>query len=158
MKVIGQQGVADMFGVSRETIDNWQQQGLPVSVRGGPGVPSEYDSAPCVRWLIERELRKVRSESPNDRLARVRADAIEMDNAERRGTLIPADLLEPKLKAAMIAAREMLLNEPPRLARDAQGKTVQELEDMLSAAFEGFLTALSRWSDPEDDDLLEDGE
>ena len=147
MRVVGQSGVADMFGVSRETIDNWQQAGLPVAVRGGPGVPSEYDSQACIAWLVERELRKVRQESPNDRLARVKADAIEMDNAVKRQTLIPAEQLEPKLKAAMVAAREAWRHEPPRLAREANGKDAQALEDMLAEAFDAFLVRLSRWQE-----------
>lgn len=150
MRVVGQSGVADMFGVSRETIDNWQHDGLPVAVRGGPGVPSEYESQSCIAWLVERELRKVRQESPNDRLARVKADAIEMDNSVKRQTLIPADQLEPKLKAAMVAAREAWRNEPSRLAREAKWKDTQALEDMLARAFDEFLVRLSRWqeSDP----------
>lgn len=155
---MGQERIAAVFGVAPKTIVEWQEQGFPIAVRGAPGVPSEYDTPPCIRWLVDRELRKVQAESPNDRLARVKADAIEMDNAERRGKLIPAELLEPKLKAAMIAAREMWLNEPQRLARDVQGKTAQEVEDMLAGAFEAFLVVLSRWPDAEIGDDAEDGE
>lgn len=147
MKIIGQQCIAELFGVSRETIDNWQRQGLPVAVRGGPGVPSEYDSEACIRWLICRERAKVQIESPNDRLARVRADAIEMDNAHRRRNLIPAEHLEPKMQAAMVAAREGWRDDPPRLAREVQGKTPAEVEELLSAAFDAFLLRLSRWPD-----------
>lgn len=133
-----------MFGVAPKTIVEWQEQGLPIAQRGGPGVASEYESADCIRWYVEREVRKVQDESPNDRLARVKADSIEMDNAERRGKLIPADLLEPKLQAAFVDAREKWLNVVPRLARelpaDAAGR-----EALLQREFEAFLARLADW-------------
>lgn len=149
-RIVGQERIAEVFGVAPKTIVEWQEQGFPVALRGGPGVPSEYDSAECIRWQVAREVHKVQGETPTDRLSRVRADAIEMDNAVRRGLLIPADQLEPKLKAAIIAAREAWLNEPMRLAREVQDKTVQEAEDLLAGAFAEFLVRLSQWSAAED--------
>ena len=147
MQVSGQQGIADMFGVSRETIDNRQQDGMPVEVRGGPGVPSQYDSVTCINWLLNREVKKVQGEKPQDRLARVQADKIELELAEKRGLLLPADQIEPKLRAAMVAAREMWRNEPARLARDVPGKPIKEIEELLAASYEAFLVKLSRWQD-----------
>lgn len=149
MRVSSQQGIADMFGVSRETIDNWQQQGMPVAKRGGPGVPSEYESAACIDWLVTREVGKVQAEKPADRLARLKADEIELNLAERRGLLIPAEQLEPKLRAAFVAAREHWLNEPARLSRAIQGKREDEAEELLRQAFEEFLARLARWRDAE---------
>jgi len=112
---------------------------------GSPGRPSEYDTEACINWLIEREVRKVQTERPQDRLARVQADKIEMENAERRQVLIPADQLEPKLRAAMVAARELWRNEPARLAREVPGKPIKEIEELLAVAFDDFLVELSRW-------------
>lgn len=142
--------IAGLFGVAPKTIVEWQELGFPVALRGGPGVPSEYESADCIRWKISHELHKVQGETPTDRLSRVRADAIEMDNLVRRGLLIPADQLEPKLKAAIVAAREAWLNEPMRLARDAQGKGAHEIEDLLDSAFNQFLVRLSQWTDADE--------
>jgi len=79
-----------------------------------------------------------------------------MENAERRGLLIPADQLEPKLRAAMIAAREAWRNEPARLAHEAQGKSPPDLESLLAAAFDAFLLRLSRWPDAGAGDLDDD--
>lgn len=155
MRVKGQQGIAELFGVSRETIDNWQQQGMPVAKRGGPGVPSEYDSVECINWLVAREVTKVQGESPNDRLARARAEEIEMRNAERRGLLIPADQLEPKLKAAMAGAREAWLHDSRKIARDLQEVQEADIEMLLEEAFAAFLQRLSRWPDV---DVIDDEE
>lgn len=141
-----------MFGVAPKTIVEWQEAGFPVALRGGPGVPSEYESEACIGWLVNREVGKVQTERPQDRLARVQADKIEMENAEKRGQLIPASLLEPKLRSAMVAAREGLRNERAQLAREIQGKNIEEAEDLLAAAHDKFLTALSRWPDMGDDE------
>lgn len=154
MRVKGQETIASVFGVAPKTIVDWQEQGFPVAVRGKPGVPSEYDTGACIAWLVEREVKKVQSERPQDRLARVQADKIEMENAERRGQLIQADQLEPKLKAAYVSAREMFLEDAQRLARelpaDERGR-----EEMLQATFEAFLHRLADWAradvDEEDD-------
>lgn len=147
MLMISQQQIADLFGVSRETIDTWQKLGMPVEFHGGPGVPSQYDSAKCIAWRVESEVRKVQGERPQDWLAREQALAKQMDNAVRRGELISADLIEPKLRAAMIAAREYLRNEPARLAREIPGKPIKEIEEQLAATFDTFLVKLSRWRD-----------
>ncbi|WP_131111291.1 terminase small subunit [Sulfuricystis thermophila] len=145
MNIVGQQQIADLFAVSRETIDSWQKEGMPVAVRGGPGTSSEYNSRACIDWLVDRELRKAQAVRPQDRLARAQADKIEMENAERRGMLIPADQLEPKLKAAFVAAREAWLEAPQRLARELP-EDLRLREEMLQAEFEAFLNRLADWA------------
>lgn len=153
MNIVGQETIATVFGVAPKTIVDWQEQGFPVAVRGRPGVPSEYDTRACIEWLVNREVKKVQSEKPQDRLARVQADKIEMENAERRGLLIPADQLEPKLKAAFVAAREAWLDVVPRLARELPVDP-DERERALQVEFEAFLHRLADWAhaDVEDDD------
>lgn len=157
MRVTGQEIIASVFGVAPKTVVEWQEQGFPIALRGGPGVPSEYETEACIGWLVDREVKKVQSERPQDRLARVQADKIEMENAEKRGLLIPAEQLEPKLRAAMVAAREAWRNEPSRLAREVQGKTAEEVENFLSTAFNSFLVRLSRWPDAQVLDDAEEG-
>jgi phage terminase Nu1 subunit (DNA packaging protein) len=148
VRVIGQENIASMMGVAPKTIVEWQEQGLPIALRGSPGIPSEYESADVIRWYVERELKKVREESPNDRLARVKADAIEMDNAERRGLLIPADQIEPKLRAAMVLAREAWMDAVPQAVRKARAAADDEAaEAVLEAEFAQFLARISRWRD-----------
>lgn len=150
MRIVGQENIASVFGVAPKTIVEWQEQGFPVAVRGGPGVASEYETESCIGWLVDREVRKVQSERPQDRLARVQADKIEMENAEKRGNLIPADQLEPKLKAAFVSARENWLDAVTRLARELPAD-LREREAMLQAEFEAFLHRLADWAHADQD-------
>lgn len=144
-RIVGQEQIAAVFGVAPKTIVEWQEQGFPVAQRGGPGVPSEYESADCIRWMVDRELKKLQAETPSDRLSRVKADAVEMDNAERRGLLVRADQIEPKLKAAFLAAREKWLDAVQRLSRELPSDLAGR-EAMLQAEFEAFLLRLASWS------------
>ncbi len=154
MRIVGQTEIAAMFGVTARTITDWQEAGMPVAVQGGPGVPGEYDAPACIRWLVEREVRKVQGESPKDRLARLQGDQLEMDLAARRGKLIDAGAVEPMMRAAIVSARERIRNEPARIATALEGKDKVAREATLRELFDEVLTKLSRWQQPgaEDDD------
>lgn len=154
MRIIGQGQVAEVFGVAAKTIVEWQDQGMPIAQRGKPGVPSEYETVDCIAWYVERELRKAQLELPRDRLARVQAEKIEMENAVTRGQLIPADQLEPKLRAAMVAMREHLIDLRRSLVPQLVGRTAREMEQALEAAHAAALHRLSQWrqDDSEEDE------
>lgn len=129
-----------------KTIHEWHDQGLPIASRGSPGKPNEYDTLACINWLVNREVSKVMSERPQDRLSRVQADKIEMENTERRQLLIPIEQLEPKLRAALIAARELRLGAMnPNAWRVISPANRPGDRELLVSAFDGFLVKLSRW-------------
>ena len=146
MRIVGQEKIADLLGVSPKTIVEWQGQGLPIAVRGGPHVPSEYDSVDCITWLLSRELKKVEGEKPQDRLARMQADRIDLELKEKRGLLLPADQVEPRLRAILAASREMWRHEPARLAREVTGKPLREIEELLAQSYESLLIKMSKCS------------
>jgi phage terminase Nu1 subunit (DNA packaging protein) len=149
MLIQGQQNLADLFGIARKTVDEWQQRGMPVATHGGPNVGNEYDSAACIAWLVEREVRKVQGESPKDRLARLQGDDYELRLAEKRGELIRAADVEPAMRAAIVSARERVRGEPPRLARAMEGLALTEREALLRDLLDEVLTGLSKWQQAE---------
>jgi hypothetical protein len=164
LRIVGQEQIASMFGITIKSVNEWQQQGMPIALRGefAGGVPNEYESSECIAWYLERELAKVRGESQADRLRRVQADAQEMANAEKRRELVPVSQIEPTMRAAMIAAREAWRNEPGRLVRLAGLKAdkAARFEAALQDAFDAFLVRVSRWRDakPVDDEAEEEDE
>lgn len=107
---VNKKRIAEIFGVSIRTIQNWQDQGMPVARGGGKGNEVMYDSAAVIVWYsvraaaIENEkLRKVvedlciASESDlqpgtieyeRHRLTRAQADAQELKNARETGEVI----------------------------------------------------------------------
>jgi len=137
--------------VAPKTIVEWQEQGLPIALRGGPGVPSEYESEACIGWYVDREVGKTQSETPRDRLARLQSEEIELRLQEKRGVLVQADKVEPMWVAMVGAARAFLRSEVNRLAQLLQHtEGVEAKRDLISETFDEFLTKLSGY-DPGDD-------
>lgn len=101
---VNKKQLADIFGASIRTIQNWQEQGMPVLRGGGKGNEVLYDSADVIKWYAERdaeieneklrrEVEELRQASETDlqpgtieyerhRLTRAQADAQELKNAE----------------------------------------------------------------------------
>lgn len=156
MRIIGQEQIAAVFGVAPKTIVEWQEDGFPVAHRGGPGVPSEYDSEACITWLVDRERTKVQGESPRDRLFRLQGDALEREQLEKAKLLVHVDQIEPKWRAAVLAAREFLMRQPAPLATRLQGLQRRQVEEAIRASFEEFLRKLAAWRTA-DHDVDEEG-
>lgn len=151
MRVKGQEQIAALFGVAPKTITEWQVLGFPVAFQGGPGVASEYDAPACVQWLVSREVRKVQSESPKDRVLRLQGDKLEQEMLKDARLLIPADEVEPLWASAVLNAREFLMGEPTRLASLAIGMEKPMLEELLRTTFTEFLGRLANWRAADDD-------
>ena len=147
MRIIGQERIADVFGVAPKTIVEWQEGGFPVALRGGPGVSSEYESEACIQWLVSREVTKVQGgESQRDRLFRLQGDAAELELAKQRGLLIDVDQVEPKWRAAVIAAREFFQRRSRRLAALVVGVADrQRVEQIIRESDEATLRRLAAW-------------
>lgn len=100
---VNKKQLADIFGASIRTIQNWQEQGMPVLRGGGKGNEVLYDSAAVIKWYAERdaeieneklrrEVEELRQASEADlqpgtieyerhRLTHAQADAQELKNA-----------------------------------------------------------------------------
>ena len=89
-------------------------------------------------------------------LARAQRERIEMENAEKRNQLIPADEVEPIMGEAVVYARERLLESVSRLARDMPDGDPIAREEMLQAEFEAFLARLADWAHA--DEYYDEGE
>lgn len=146
MRITGQEQIAKAFGVAPKTIVAWQTDGFPVAVQGQRGIASEYDLPACIEWLVKREVTKVQGERPQDRLARAQAIRVEIDIAEAQKLLIPAADVEPKWRAACVAAREQLLRARRKLVdRLGRCKTVKERSEAVAEVHEQFLRTLANW-------------
>lgn len=147
MRVIGQDNIASLFGVTPKTIIEWQAQGFPCLVRGtSKNAPSEYDGRACVQWVVDRAVARVQTETPKDRLARLQGDAIERDMAIADGLLVRAEDVEPLWRAACEAAREHLLQAKRRLsAAIGKAKTSQARDAAIEEVHEEFLRRLADW-------------
>lgn len=102
--------LSEIFGVSVRTIQNWQDQGMPVARGGGKGNEVLYESAAVIEWYsardaaienekLRKEVEDLRIASESDlqpgtieyerhRLTRAQADAQELKNAKESAEVV----------------------------------------------------------------------
>lgn len=119
---------ADLCGFTRQWVTKWADRGMPVVSRpddAGHGNEATVDTTAAIPWLIEEARKGVRHEpgSARDRLAAEQAERVAMENAERRGELVPVGTLGEVLNdlAATLAADLEAL--PGRMAAELAGMT-----------------------------------
>lgn len=95
MVVIGQERIAEVFGVAPKTIVEWQEAGFPVALRGSPGVPSQYETKDCIAWFSQREVERAGYENQKDRLNRLQGDKLERELRVMDRELIEQREIEP---------------------------------------------------------------
>ncbi len=107
---VNKKQLSDIFGVSVRTVQNWQDQGMPVSRGGGKGNEVLYESADAIKWYSDRdaaieneklrkEVEELRIAGESDlqpgtidyeryRLTRAQADAQELKNAKESAEVV----------------------------------------------------------------------
>ncbi len=107
---VNKKQLSDIFGVSVRTIQNWQDQGMPVASGGGKGNEVLYDSAGAIEWYsardasienekLRKEVEELRIAGESElqpgtieyeryRLTRAQADAQELKNAKESAEVV----------------------------------------------------------------------
>lgn len=149
---ISQAAFAELVGLSEASVSDWLRQGH--LQRGAPG--RAWVQAYCTRLREQAAGRDPTGEltSERARLAREQADRLAMENAERRGRLIPADRVEPRLRELFVGLREKLLGWSRELPPLLVGRTEREMQAELDRQTRAALTRLASWrlGQPDDDD------
>lgn len=155
--ISGQQQLAMAHGVSDVTIQAWEAEGMPVLERGGQGRPNRYRLADTIVWRVDREVKRVREESPRDQLDRLKAQQVAMAIAKDQKMLVPAGEVESALAARIIATRELLLRGRTWAEHDAEQDPVRRKAlrgEIVEAALRRVATAPA--GDVSDDEEDED--
>lgn len=104
---VNKKGLSEIFGVSVRTIQNWQDQGMPVARGGGKGNEVLYDSAATIEWYSARdaaiENEKLRKEVEDLRIASesdLQPGTIEYER--HRLTRAQADAQELKMQKSLL--------------------------------------------------------
>lgn len=90
---VNKKRLSEIFGVSVRTIQNWQDQGMPVARGGGKGNEVLYESSAAIEWYSARdaaiENEKLRKEVEDLRLASEPATPQRWFHGQTRVTLMP---------------------------------------------------------------------
>ena len=72
---VNKKQLADIFGASIRTIQNWQEQGMPVLRGGGKGNEVLYDSAAVIRCMPKGDRKSTRLNSSHITRSRMPSSA-----------------------------------------------------------------------------------
>lgn len=78
------------------------------------------------------------------RLAKAKADKAEMEAAQMRGELIPADTIAETLQSAVMVMKTRMLAVPPRAASEVGARNVASAEKVIRGHINEALTELSQ--------------
>jgi len=105
------------FSVTRQTISNWVDQGMPKVKE------NQFDLVACFQWKIrnleerwENAKEHLNVEREDARLKRTMADLKELELAKQRGLLIPVELVRAEWDRIGSGMKTQFLALPTRLA------------------------------------------
>lgn len=147
---VNRSGLADVFGVSLPTVDNWRRAGCPVLANGGSGKSYSFDTAVVADWLRERAVRSATGEAAQTeddlKLRKLEAETVmaELELAKARGEVAPVDQMERMIAHAFSEVRAGMRNIPGRVVSLLIGESDQrQFKRVLLEEIDQVLTALA---------------
>jgi hypothetical protein len=118
--------MAAAFGMSQQGIGNYVREGIFIKIKKGV-----YDSVQSTSNFIKNKINKKETKSAVDereRLDRVRADKIEMENLQTQKELVNLKLAQQYFINLNHAVRQKLFTIPARAAPLCAGKSAAEIQ------------------------------
>lgn len=117
-KRVNKAELEQILGLSHTTLTEYQEQGLPIEIRGDRGEEHEYDTAKVVEWLIQRALTRAgKNKSALEiEMLELQVGEARAKAALREQTLVPADRVRPIWESRVLAAAFSLTGRHSRLA------------------------------------------
>jgi phage terminase Nu1 subunit (DNA packaging protein) len=125
--VLNRTQIAQIFGVSENTIDKWRAKGMPVETEGGNGRAYEFLFSVCKEWR-EKELaaEKADRSRADQFVAQQRMSFLGVETGNEKASLSPAQLRD-------LSQAEILWMKAARERRALVA--VEEVSDLLDAVF-----------------------
>lgn len=117
---LNREKLADMFGCSLRTVDDYKNHGMPGEPPERAGDQWRFDSADCINWLVARERKSVEAKySGGDqqgtltfqrqRLTQGQADLVELERKKLEEALLDAEEVAQEWSSEITEARNILL-------------------------------------------------
>ena len=149
-RIVNQTELVEIVGVDDTTLWRWQKEGMPIKARNLRGQSNQYDTAEIFAWVRQwAKTQAAGGETQEQRLKRVQADKIEMEIAQLRRELVPAEEIEARSSTLVLAAQKKLRALPATLAKELMTLTDEgEMRRALREAIDQALVDLSIHDDP----------
>ena len=143
---LNQTELAKEFGVSRQTVNTWDHEGLAAAARTSDD-PVEYDPSKAWHWRMEnRPPNTGPSQSMKELDLREKAAKVkvaELDAAEREGELIPVVVMDDRVSEAFARIRAKAIAFKGALAPRLVGlDDARDAKAVLDTAFDELIEEL----------------
>lgn len=133
MDIEGKTKLAELFGVSRNTVDNWMNKGCPGKKKNRIWF---FNFETVNKWLQTREEGPGKTDpeltKQRARLVRITADRKEIELLKMQGELLPVQEAMNVWGAMVIAMRNRLEAMENKLPPMLYGLSIPEIQDVLS--------------------------
>ncbi|RZG78361.1 terminase small subunit [Acinetobacter sp. WCHAc060033] len=137
---VTRQGLADIFGVSLPTVDNWVRAGCSFISKGGRGLEWKFNTAQVSTWLRDRDVEEATGGIPDDieqlrvRKQKAETELAELELATKKGEVALIEEFERAQAMAFAAIRANIMNVPQRAVLQLLGETDERaFKDKLKA-------------------------
>ena len=138
------QDLSELTGFTYRTIKKRVSSLVPEK-QGKSLVFSSDEALPLIYNNGEAESEVLDLTRERARLAKEQADRLELQNAESRKQLIPAELVTTTWQQIIFAARQKFLGMPSKLSRNLHAaESVAEVSDLLKSEIYEIMNELSR--------------
>ena len=153
-------GIAAAFDVHMQTVTGWEQDGMPVAMRGSRGRPSMYKLSECIEWKTRRDVlalgggsEELSPQIEKALLDRKRREELELKIRERRGELVEIAEVEREFEDCANAVKSRMRRIPDAVAdRVLTAGGPHAVKAMLLAEIDAALSELSASGDGDGED------
>ena len=162
-KILGKHEIAEFFGVTEPTVDQWVRRGCPVVQRGSKGKAWQINTAKVSDWLRQRDIEQATGNNLSDeqelkrRKLAAETQKAELEMLRVKGELVPLKQLERALANTFAELKTNMRNIPRRTATALIGETSEvRIKEVMLAEIDQALEVLAQFTLDEPTDEADD--
>ena len=164
-KILGKHEIAEFFGVTEPTVDQWVRRGCPVVQRGSKGKAWQINTARVSDWLRQRDIEQATGSNLSDeqelkrRKLAAETQKAELEMLRVKGDVVPLKQVERSLANTFAEVKTNLRNVPRRVATSLVGeKSEARIKEVLLEEIDQALEILSGFTIDDDNGMVDDDE
>jgi hypothetical protein len=115
---VNKRELSEILGISERSLTEWQAEGMPIfTMADARGQEHTYDTEACIRWWIERDVRRRTSGSSDDNLSQIKYQREVLALKRDLGALVEVSEVLPALEAWRDDVLATMVSVPERYAQ-----------------------------------------
>lgn len=139
-RIVNNTELAEIFGVSKITIYNYQKEGMPVVKEGSKGIEAENDTSQCIDWFANKRNKDIEYTEERARLTKLQADKVQIEIDLINGEIIKIEDVKQSWEKSLGELRSMLLSLPSNITPSLMGiEDESEVQEILNKKIKEIL-------------------